>query len=198
MADVDDPAADTSGTFVVSSADETAVVLQDVATAQVHTVTTSTLEAALAESSVDSDAVHDDGALEPGAVLHETTITPADDGVRWTVQSVGAVRWIPVERVDLEPTKRSRDTARESTTGDLTTHERAGEGAVHVLAVPPDQLEDATRDVIDDPATRRRAARLGVDRVEIRTGRTGSGTTDELTDDHEAGTGVLSVRYLPN
>jgi hypothetical protein len=198
MAAVDDVASDRSGTFVVSSADETAVVLQDVATAQVHTVARKDLDSVLAETTVEPGALDANGTLQPGSVFEETTLSPTDDGVRWSVCSVGAIRWIPVERVDLEPTKRSRDTAREAETGDLTTHERAGEGAVHVLGVPPDRLEAAATDVVEDPATGRRAARLGVDRVEVRTGTTGQEATAAETDGTADETGVLSVRYLPN
>jgi hypothetical protein len=198
MGAADDTNTARSGTFIVSSADETAIVIQDVATTQVHTVQTSDLAAAIADHSPPAAAIGDDGELEPGTVLDETTLVPAADGVRWTVDTVGTVRWIPIERVDLEPTKRSRDTAREAETGDLTTHERAGEGAVHVLAVPPDRVAGAATDVVEDSATRRRAARLGVDRVEIRTGTTGAG--DSLREPTDGGneTGVVSVRYLPD
>jgi hypothetical protein len=51
---------------------------------------------------------------------------------------------------------------------------------VHVISVPPERTEQAATDVVEDGATLTRAARLGVERVEVR--------ADE---------GVLSVRYLP-
>jgi hypothetical protein len=70
--------------------------------------------------------------------------------------------------------------AAEQEVGELTTRERAGEGEVHVISVPPGRTEQAVADVVEDETTLTRAARLGVNRVEVR-----------------AAEGVLSVRYLP-
>jgi ABC-type uncharacterized transport system YnjBCD substrate-binding protein len=63
---------------------------------------------------------------------------------------------------------------------DLTRREREGVGELHVLTVPEDSTDDAVEDVLADQATVERAARLGVDRAEVR-----------------ADDGVVSVRYLP-
>ena len=149
------------GTFVVASADEATAVLQNVHTSQVHT---------LAENP----------GLEAGDVL-EATIEPQPpmDAV-WTVVDISGQRTISVEQSPEPPTRQEQELAAEQTVGELTTRERAGEGEIHVLTVPADQTDQATEDVIEDDATVTRAARLGVNRVEVR-----------------AEDGVVSVRYLP-
>ncbi|MGM0399169.1 MAG: DUF5812 family protein, partial [Halobacteriota archaeon] len=89
-------------------------------------------------------------------------------------------RSIAVEVSDERPTKTSRDLAATMDEGDLETRERAGTGAIHVITVPADLTDAAVDDVREDESTLRMAARLGVDRVEIR-----------------ASPGVVTVRYLP-
>ena len=149
------------GTFVVASAEETTAVLQDVHTSQVHTLV-------------------ENPGLEAGDVL-EATIEPQPpmDAV-WTVVDISGQRTISVEQSPEPPTRQEQELAAEQTVGELTTRERAGEGEIHVLTVPADQTDQATEDVIEDDATVTRAARLGVNRVEVR-----------------AEDGVVSVRYLP-
>lgn len=151
----------TSSTFLVTEADDETAVLRDVATSQVHTL-----------------AEHQD--LERGEVLEATLAPEPPLEVTWTLESVPERRTIPVERSSERPTKQARDIAAEQDEGDLTRRERAGEGEVHVLTVPPDRTDAAAEDVLEDEATVARAADLGVDRVEVR-----------------AAEGVLSVRYLP-
>lgn len=149
------------GTFYVASADEGTAVLHDVQTSQVHT---------LAENP----------GVEPGEVV-EATIEPQPplDAV-WSVVDISGRRTITVERSPEPPTQQARELAADQAVGELTTRERAGEGELHVITVPGEQTDQAAADVVDDEATVTRAARLGVDRVEVR-----------------ADDGVLSVRYLP-
>jgi hypothetical protein len=92
-------------------------------------------------------------------------------------------RWtVGVERSPEPPTARALETAADQPVGEVTRHERAGQGEVHVLTVSPGGTEAAVADIVDDEATVERAGRLGVDRVEVR-----------ADDEH----GVVSVRYLP-
>ena len=149
------------GTFFVASADEETAVLQDVHSGQVHT---------LAENP----------GVEPEDVL-EATIEPQPPmEAVWTVVDISGQRTIAVERSSEPPTQQARELAADQSVGELTTQERAGEGELHVITVPAEQTDQAAQDVIDDETTVSRAARLGVDRVEVR-----------------AADGVLSVRYLP-
>jgi hypothetical protein len=153
--------AGTTGTFLVTDADEDAAVLRDLETSQIHTLV-------------------ENPGFAAGAVV-EATLTPDPPlEVTWRVESVADHREIPVERSPERPTKRARNLAADQAVGDLTREERAGEGEVHVLTVPADRTEAAAEDVRSDESTVARAARLGVDRVEIR-----------------AAEGVVSVRYLP-
>jgi hypothetical protein len=63
----------------------------------------------------------------------------------------------------------------------LTREPRAGIGELHVITVEEGRTGEAVDDVLEDrEGTLSRAARLGVNRVEIR-----------------SEPGVLSVRYLP-
>lgn len=154
----------TDGTFLVNEADAESAILTDVATGQVHT---------LAEQL--------DPPLQAGDVLAGTLEAEPPMAVAWIVETVEERRTIPVERSPEAPTKQEKDIAAEQSVGELTREPRAGDGEIHVLTVPADQTDQAVTDVREDPQTVARAARLGVDRVEIR-----------------AEGEVLSVRYLPN
>lgn len=99
--------------------------------------------------------------------------------VTWTAE-IHEERTVDLAESDLEPTKRARDAAAELSVGEVERFERAGEGEVHVIAVPEGDVESAVDDVLQEDATLERAARLEAVRVEVRTA-----------------PGTLSVRYLP-
>lgn len=149
-----------SSTFLVTAADEETATLRDVVDQQVITLSEN--------PGLEADDVIE-GTVEPEPPLE----------VAYRLTEVERQWQIPVERSDLEPTTLAKEVAAEQDVGEITTRERAGEGEFHVLTVP--DAEAAAADVIDDVATRERAARLGVDRVSVR-----------------LGDGVVSVRYLPN
>ncbi|GAB3685443.1 DUF5812 family protein [Salinarchaeum chitinilyticum] len=150
----------TTGTFLVTEADAESAILRDVEDGQLHTLSTNP-------------------GLERLEVVDATLTAEPPMEVTWSAE-IDDRRQIPAERVDLEPTRRSIETAESMATGDLERYERAGEGEVHVLAVPAGGEAEAAADVLDDEATIERAARLGAVRVELRTAE-----------------GLLSVRYLP-
>lgn len=150
----------TDGTFLVTEADDESAILRNVADGQLHTL------------SANPD-------LEAGQIVEATLTAEPPMEVTWSAE-IEARRKIAVEHVDLEPTQRSRETADSLAVGELERFERAGEGAVHVLAVPEGDEADAAADVLEDEATLERAARLDAVRVEVRTAE-----------------GLLSVRYLP-
>ncbi|WP_248515030.1 DUF5812 family protein [Salinarchaeum laminariae] len=150
----------TTGTFLVVEADDESAILRSVEDGQLHTLSTNP-------------------DLDGGEVLEATLTAEPPMEVTWTAE-ISDRREIPIELVDLEPTRRSIETAESMATGDLERYERAGEGEVHVLSVPEGEEADAAADVIEDEATVERAARLDAVRVEVRTA-----------------DGLLSVRYLP-
>ncbi|EMA12078.1 DUF5812 family protein [Haloarcula marismortui] len=150
------------GTFLVTNADDGSATLRNVADSQVLTLS-------------------DNPGVEAGEVVEGTVEPEPPMEVTYTVTEVAKRRTIPVETVDLAPTAQTTEIAAEQAPGELTTVERAGEGEVHVLTVPEDETAEAATDVVEDEATLSRAARLGVDRVEVRTA-----------------AGVVSVRYLPD
>ena len=150
-----------SGMFLVTHADDDSAVLKDVDDGQVHTLSSNPGVAA-------GDAVEATLAPEP----------PLE--VTWAVVEVEQRRSLSVEVSGLSPTTQEKEIAAEQAEGEMTRTERAGEGELHVFTLPAEETDDAVADVADDEATLVRAARLGVERVEIRSAE-----------------GVLSVRYLP-
>lgn len=152
------------GTFFVAEADEESAVLRDVEDSQVHTLA-------------------DNPGVEAGDVVEARIEPDPPMEVVWRVVELHERRTIPVERSPEEPTQLTREIAADQSVGELTRRERAGEGEIHVLTVPPAETDDAVADVVDDEATVSRAARLGVARVEVRA---------------DAEAGVVSVRYLPD
>lgn len=150
-----------SGTFLVTEADAETAVLRDVSDGQVHTLAANP-------------------GLDAGSVVEATLAPEPPLDVVWTVVEVDREFTVDVTHSDEPPTRHARETATTQSIGEVTRHERAGSGEVHVLTVDEDATADAVADVLDDAATVERAARLGVERVEVR---------DEP--------GVVSVRYLP-
>jgi hypothetical protein len=151
-----------TGTFLVTHADDESAVLTDVHDGQVHTL-----------------------AENPGVSVHEAvrgTLNPVPPmGVAWELDDLDEQWTIGVEDSDLAPTQQEREIAAGQAVGELTRQERAGEGELHVITVPEDGVAQAVADVLDDAESlRSRAARLGVNRVEVRSGE-----------------GVVSVRYVP-
>jgi hypothetical protein len=152
----------TQGTFFVTEADDDSAVLRNVADGQIHTLA-------------------DNPGVAAGEVVDATLEPEPPMEVVWTVVDLSGQRSIPVERSPEPPTTQARDIAAEQSVGEMTRQERAGEGELHIISVPEEETEQAVADVVDDESTVTRAARLGVDRVEVR-----------------AAEGVVSVRYLPS
>ncbi|MDS0294055.1 DUF5812 family protein [Halogeometricum luteum] len=150
------------GTFLVTAADEDSAVLKNVDTGQVHTLSSN-----------------------PGVERHDavTGVVAPDPPMNVSYQLVDIEsRWgLTIELSGESPTADSRDVAASQPTGELTRKERAGTGEIHVITVPEEETDQAAADVADDAEnTLSRAARLGVNRVEIRTA-----------------PGVVVVRYMP-
>ena len=148
-------------TFYVTHAEAESATLRDVTDSQVVTLS-------------------ENPGVDVGTVVEATVEAEPPMEVTYTVVELAETRTIPVETVDLEPTRQAIDVASDQPVGDLTTRERAGEGELHILTVPDQETDAAAAEVVDDEATVERAARLGAERVEVRTA-----------------PGVVSVRYLP-
>lgn len=148
-----------AGTFLVTAADEATVELADVADGQVV-------------------ALSSNPGLEAGQVVEGTVSPDPPLGVSWSLVSVDARHRVAVEAVDEPPSDRARTAAAELEAGELAS-EPLDAGELHALRVPPSRTEAAIEDVVADEATRRRAARIGARRVEVR-----------------GESGVVGVRYL--
>lgn len=149
------------GTFLVTHVDEASAVLKDVESGQVHTL-------------------GENPGLEAGEVLEGSIVPEPPMEITYKLAETDARRQLFVEESSEPPTQQEREIAATQPVGEVTRRERAGIGELHVLTVPEDRTDEAIEDVVDDEATLVRAARLGVNRVEIR-----------------SETGVISVRYLP-
>jgi hypothetical protein len=152
-----------SGTFLVTHADSESAMLRNVDSGQVH-------------------ALASNPGIEEGDVIDGSVGSEPPLEIAWNLTNVESRRSIPIERGEEPPTSRERELAADVAVGEIVREERAGTGELHVLSAPKGEIEDAVADVLDDEETLARAARLGVDRVEVRS-------------DREEG--VLSVRYLP-
>ncbi len=139
----------TTGTFIVTHADDDSALLRNVTTAQVHTL----------EENPDL-AVNDvlEATLEPDPPL----------GVTWTITEREETRSIELLDTDLSPTTQIKDVAADLEVGEIERIERAGRGEIHVLSVPPNETEGVATEILEDIETRTRGARLGAVRVEIR------------------------------
>jgi len=151
-----------TGTFLVTAADDDSAVLADVDDGQVHTLATNP-------------------GVDVGEAI-EGTVTPEPPlDVAWRLVDVAEQWTISVEESTESPTTLEHDLAAEQAVGELTRRERAGIGEIHVLTVAESETEAAVADVLDDTEDlRSRAARLGIERVVVR-----------------SDPGVVSVRYLP-
>jgi hypothetical protein len=156
-----DDAAALEGHFLVTHADEGSAVLKDVDRGQVHTLA-------------------DNPGVEAGDVLEGVVEPEPPMEVAYTLVEVETRRHLTVEESPEPPTAQERAVAADQPDGEVTRRERAGTGELHVLTVPDGETEAAVADVLEDEATLVRAARLGVERVEVR-----------------SDPGVVSVRYLP-
>lgn len=151
-----------TSTFLVTHADDDSAVLKDVHDGQVHTLAS-------------NPGVDTDDAIEG-------TVTPEPPmAVAWELSEIDDQRSLSIAESEEPPTAHEQELAADQPVGELTTEPRAGTGEIHVLTVPEADTAGAVADVLDDrETTLSRAARLGVNRVEIR-----------------SEPGVVSVRYLP-
>ena len=149
-------------TFLVTHADADSAVLKDVHDGQVHTLSTNPGIAV-------DDAV--EGVVAPDPPLE----------VSWQLVDVQERRSLSIAESEEPPTQQERERAAEQAVGELAREPRAGIGELHVLTVPEETTDEAVADVVDDrEGTLSRAARIGVNRVEVR-----------------SEPGVVSIRYLP-
>jgi hypothetical protein len=145
--------------YLVTHAEAASAVVRDVVTGQVHTL-----------------AEHP--SLHAGEVLQATVRPEPPLGVTSRIASLEERRDVPVAVSDEPPTAHERSMAGEL--GEVNRFERAGTGEIHVMRVPADTLEETVEDLQSDEEVIARAARLGVDRVEIR-----------------CESQLLAIRYLP-
>lgn len=149
------------GRFVVTHADEASAVLKDIDRGQVHTL-------------------GENPGVEPDEIIEGRVEPKPPTEVTYRLAEIDERRRLTLEESPEPPTEQERALAAEQDVGEVAERDRAGTGELHVLTVPEDGTDAAVEDVLGDEATLVRAARLGVDRVEVR-----------------SEPGVVSVRYMP-
>lgn len=151
-----------SGSFYVKHAADGSVTLQEVETAQIVTLT-------------------ENPGFEKHDIVEASLVAQQPMELSYRVEELRDRYTIPVETSPEPPTRQVRACAREIAETEAATIERAGEGQIHVLRVPPAEVDRTADQLHDDEMTYKTAARHGVSRVEIRTD----------------ASGIVSVRYLP-
>jgi hypothetical protein len=149
-----------AGTFLVRAADEATAELTDVEDGQVL-------------------ALSSNPGLDTGDVIEGRVSADPPLGVSWSLVAVDARHRVTTEAVDEPPADRAQELVESLPTGELARAELP-DGELHVLTVPRDETEVAVKDVLEQETTRRRAARIGARRVEVR-----------------GADGVVAVRYVP-
>lgn len=140
---------ETTGTFLVTHADDDSAVLRNIETGQVHPLSTNP-------------------GLDAGEAIEGTVAPEPPIETTWELAEVENRRHLSVERSDEPPTRQEREIGAGQTVGEVTRTERAGVGELHVLTVPPERTEETVEEILDDEETLARVARYGVNRAEVR------------------------------
>jgi hypothetical protein len=148
-----------AGTFYVRAADEATAELADVEDGQVFVLSSNP-------------------GLDPGDVVEGTVAADPPLRVSWSLVAVDTRYRVTVEALDEAPPAEARTLAESLSVGELARAELP-EGERHVLKVPTEETAAAIDDLVEEATTRRRAARIGARRAEVR-----------------GQNGVVAVRYL--
>ncbi|MFB6361387.1 MAG: DUF5812 family protein [Halobacteriales archaeon] len=148
-----------AGTFYVRAADEATAELADVEDGQVFVLSSNP-------------------GLDPGDIVEGTVAADPPLGVSWSLVAVDTRYRVTVEALDEAPAPEARSLVESLSEGELAREELPN-GERHVLKVPAAETAAAVEDLVGEETTRRRAARIGARRAEVR-GRDG----------------VVAVRYL--
>ena len=152
-----------TGTFYVKAAEDVAVILHEVDSTQIFTLI-------------------ENPGFEVHDIVEASLVAQPPMEVSYLIDELEAHYTIPIETSPEPPTQRNREIGSELDPMEAVAVEREGEGEIHLLRTEDDAVERTADELHDDEMTYKNAARLGVNRVEIR------------TDEDE---GLVSIRYLP-
>jgi hypothetical protein len=150
LLDGDDEPETSAGTFYVKYAQESAVTLHEVNTAQICTLI-------------------ENPGFETHDIVEATLVAQPPMQVSYLVEELEDHYSIPIERSPEPPTQQVRGVAGDIDEGEAVAIEREGEGEIHILRVPPEQTAGTAEELDEDEMTYKNAARYGATRVEIRT-----------------------------
>ena len=150
LLDGDDEPETSAGTFYVKYAQESAVTLHEVNTAQICTLI-------------------ENPGFENHDIIEATLVAQPPMQVSYLVQDLEAHYSIPIERSPEPPTQQVRGVAGDIEIGEAVAIEREGEGEIHILRVDPEDTERTAEELDEDEMTYKNAARYGAEHVEVRT-----------------------------
>lgn len=140
-----------SGTFYVKGAEETALTLHDIETAQIFVVI-------------------ENPGYEAHDIIEADLVAQPPMEVSYLFDEVHEHYQITVEESPEPPTRQITEMAQEELEPmEVVAVDRAGTGEIHVLRTEPDHVAQTAEELPEDEMTYKNAARQGIERVEIRT-----------------------------
>lgn len=139
-----------SGTYYVKYAEETAVTLHNVDTAEINTLI-------------------ENPGIETHDIIEADLIAQPPMEVSYVIKELHDHYSIDVETSPEPPTTQVMGIAEEMDQDEVIAIEREGNGEIHILKIAPEDVERTAESLDDDEKPYKNAADVGVDRVEIRT-----------------------------
>ncbi|MXR52587.1 hypothetical protein GRX03_13330 [Halovenus sp. WSH3] len=139
-----------SGTYYVKYAEDEAVTLHDVNTAEICTLI-------------------ENPGVETHDIVEATLVAQPPMEVSYFVKELTDHYTIDVERSPEPPTTQVMEISEEMGRDEVIAIDREGEGEIHILKIDPDLVEQTADSLDDEENPYKNAARYGVNRVEVRT-----------------------------
>lgn len=139
-----------TGTYYVKYAEEKAVTLHDVDTAEINTL------------------IQNPG-IETHDIIEATLIAQPPMEVSYILKEMHDHYSIDVETSPESPTKQVMDISEQMDEDEVIAIEREGNGEIHILKINPADVARTADSLDDDEKPYKNAADVGVDKVEIRT-----------------------------
>jgi hypothetical protein len=139
-----------SGTYYVKYAEDTAVTLHNIETAEISTLI-------------------ENPGLETHDIIEAELIAQPPMEVSYLIRELHDHYSIDVETSPEPPTAQVMDIAEQMDEDEVIAIEREGNGEIHILKIDPEDVARTADSLDDDEKPYKNAVDVGVDRVEIRT-----------------------------
>lgn len=139
-----------SGTYYVKYAEDSAITLHNVETAEICTLI-------------------ENPGIETHDIIEATLIAQPPMEVSYLIKDLREHYSIDIEQSPEPPTRQILEIAGEMDENEVIPIEREGEGEIHILKIASEKVEQTAEEMDDEENAYKNAAENGVDRVEIRT-----------------------------